>query len=78
MDRDLATCFTWKQVGLGFPSLPLRLVKVRLYVVYFASSWRSHGVEAEDERVNAMGYVGPFYPKIIAFIVLGHKGMVVF
>jgi hypothetical protein len=27
--RDLAACFAWKQVGLGFLSLALRLVEVR-------------------------------------------------
>jgi hypothetical protein len=27
MHRDLVACFTWKQVGLGFPSLASRLVE---------------------------------------------------
>jgi hypothetical protein len=27
--RDLAACFTWKQVTLGFPSLALRLAEAR-------------------------------------------------
>jgi hypothetical protein len=27
--RDLAACFAWKQVGLGFPSLASRLAKAR-------------------------------------------------
>jgi hypothetical protein len=27
--RDLAACFAWKQVGLGFPSLTSRLVQAR-------------------------------------------------
>ena len=41
------------------------------------SHWRSRGVEAEDGPVDATGYVGPFYPKIVVFIVLGHKGSLV-
>jgi hypothetical protein len=27
--RDLASCFTWKQVGLGFPSPTSRLVEAQ-------------------------------------------------
>jgi hypothetical protein len=38
MRRDLAACFTWKQVGIGFTSLALRLVETRLWVVHVASS----------------------------------------
>jgi hypothetical protein len=29
MRRDLAACFAWKRVGIGFPSLALRLAEVR-------------------------------------------------
>jgi hypothetical protein len=46
--------------------------------VYVASSRRSCGVEVEDGRVDAMGYIRPFYPKIAIFIVLGPKGIIVF
>ena len=76
--RDLAACFAWKQVTLGFPSLASRLVEARLLVVLVASSWRSRGVEAEDGRVDATGCVGPFYPKIFIFYVLGRRGSIVF
>jgi hypothetical protein len=68
--RDLAICFTWKQVGLEFPSLASRLVEARLQVVNVASSRRSSGVKAEDGWVDATGYIGPFYSKIIIFYVL--------
>jgi hypothetical protein len=46
--------------------------------MYVASSQRSCEVEAEDGRVDAMGYVGSFYFKIVVFIVLGSKGILVF
>jgi hypothetical protein len=29
MHRDKATCFTWKQVGIEFPSLASRLVEAQ-------------------------------------------------
>jgi hypothetical protein len=35
-------------------------------------------VEADDGWVDAMGCVGPFYPKIIVFYVLGPRGNLVF
>jgi hypothetical protein len=34
--------------------------------------------KAEDGWVDATGCIGPFYPKIIVFVVLGHMGIVVF
>jgi hypothetical protein len=69
----------WKQVRLGFPSLASRLVEARLRVVHMASSRRSCRVEeAEDEWVDAMGCVGPFYLNIVVFIVFGLKGILVF
>jgi hypothetical protein len=37
--RDLAACFAWKQVGLGFPSLASRLVEVH----YEWCTWHYHG-----------------------------------
>jgi hypothetical protein len=57
--RDLVSCFTWKQVVLGFPSLALRLVEAQLRVVHVTSSQRLRRDEAQDRRVNAMGCVGP-------------------
>jgi hypothetical protein len=42
-----------------------------------ASSWRSHGDEAEDRRVNVTGCIGLFYPNFAVFVVLGHKGTLV-
>jgi hypothetical protein len=38
--RDLAACFTWKQVGLGFSSLTLRLAEARRRVVHMTPSRR--------------------------------------
>jgi hypothetical protein len=63
---------------LGFSSLDLRLVEKRRWVVHMVLSWRLRRGEAEDGRVNAMGYVGPFYPKIVIFYVLDPRGNLVF
>jgi hypothetical protein len=38
--RDLAACFTWKQVGLRFFSLASKLAETRLRVVHVAPSRR--------------------------------------
>jgi hypothetical protein len=46
--------------------------------VHVALSQRLHRVEAEDGRVDAICCVGPFYPKIIVFYVLGPRGNFVF
>jgi hypothetical protein len=75
---DLAACFVWKQVELGFPSLALRLTEARWRVVHVVSSQRLRRVQTEDERVDAMGYIWPCYSYFIVFIVLGHKGSLVF
>jgi hypothetical protein len=75
--RDLSACFAWKQVMLGFPSMAIRLVD-KGRVVHMASSRRLHQVEAEDRRVDTMGCIGPFYPKIVVSSVLGLRGIVVF
>jgi hypothetical protein len=48
------------------------------WMVHVASSQGLHRVEAEDGRVNAMGCVGPFYPKFVIFYVLGPRGILVF
>jgi hypothetical protein len=76
--RDLVACFAWKQVTLGFPSLTLRLVEARVRVVHVTSSWRLHREKTEDGRVDAMGCVRAFYPKITVSSVLGPRGIVVF
>jgi hypothetical protein len=54
--RDLVSCFVWKHVGLGFPSLATRLVEARRNQV-------------KDGRVNAMGYVRPCYPCFVIFFL---------
>jgi hypothetical protein len=46
-------------------------------MVHVASSWRSHGDEAEDGRVDAMGCIGLFYTNFVIFIVLGYKDILV-
>jgi hypothetical protein len=76
--RDLAAFFVWKQVGSKFSSLTSRLVEALLRMMYVASLQRSCGVEAEDRWIDTTGCIGPFYPKIIVFIVLDVKGIVVF
>jgi hypothetical protein len=43
-----------------------------------ASSRRLRRVEAKDGRVNAMGCVGLFYPKITVLYVLSSRGNLVF
>jgi hypothetical protein len=76
--RDLATCFSWKQVRLEFLSLASRLMETQRWVVHMASSWRLHRDEAEDGRVNVMRCIGLFYHKIIVFYVLGSRGNLIF
>jgi hypothetical protein len=76
--RDLVACFAWKQVTLGFSSLVVRLAEARLQVVHVASSRRLRREKAKDGWVDAIGCVGPFYPKIVIFSVLGPMGIVVF
>jgi hypothetical protein len=34
-------------------------------------------MQVEDGRINAMSYVGPYYPTFTVFNVLGHRGIVV-
>jgi hypothetical protein len=76
--RDLAACFAWKQVTLGFPSLALRLVETRQRVVHVAPSRRLHRDQVKDGWVDVMGCVGPCYPYFVIFYVLGPRGVVVF
>jgi hypothetical protein len=47
-------------------------------MVHVASSWRSHGDEAEDGRVDAIGCIGLFYPNFAVFTVLGPRDILVF
>jgi hypothetical protein len=53
--QDLAACFVWKQVGLGFPSLASRLSEARRRVVHVAPSRRLRRSQIEDEWVDATG-----------------------
>jgi hypothetical protein len=46
-------------------------------MVHVASSRRSHGDEAKDRWVDAMGCIRLFYPNFVVFIILGHKGSLV-
>jgi hypothetical protein len=46
-------------------------------MVHVASSRRLCRVEADDGRVDAMGYVGPFYPNFAVFYVLGPMSILV-
>jgi hypothetical protein len=64
MRWDLAACFAWKQVGLGFPSLSSRLAEARRRVVHMAPSWWLRRVQVEHRRVDVMGYVGLLYPTL--------------
>jgi hypothetical protein len=55
-----------------------KLVKERRWVVHVASSQRSCEDEVKDRLIDAMGYIGPFYPNFPIFIVLGPRGILVF
>jgi hypothetical protein len=75
--RDVAACFAWKQVCLGFPSLAQRLAEARRQVVHVAPSRRLRRRQVEDGWVDAMGCVRPCYPTFTVFNVLGPRGIVV-
>jgi hypothetical protein len=75
--RYLVACFSWKQVTLGFPSLALRLMEARRWMVHVTLSRRLHWVQVEDGRVDMTGCIGPCYPCFTVFNVLGHRGKVV-
>jgi hypothetical protein len=47
-------------------------------MVHVTSLLRSRADEAKDGRVDAMGCIRLFYPNFFIFIVLGHKGILVF
>jgi hypothetical protein len=46
-------------------------------VVHVAPSRRLRRRQAEDGRVDAMGYIGPCYPCFAVFFLLGPRGIVV-
>jgi hypothetical protein len=64
--QDPAACFTWKRVGLGFPSCVSKLVEERRRMVHVASSRRSRGCETKDGSFDGVGCtiveVVPNYP----------------
>jgi hypothetical protein len=68
--RDLAACFVWKQILLGFTSLASRLAETRWRVVHVAPSRRLCRSQVEDGRIDAMDCVGSCYPIFIVFNVL--------
>jgi hypothetical protein len=47
-------------------------------MVHMALSQRSCEDEAKDGRVDAMGCIRLFYPNFAIFVVLGHRGILVF
>jgi hypothetical protein len=47
-------------------------------MVHVTSSQRSHGVEAEDGRVDAMGCIELFYHNFTIFTVLGLRDISVY
>jgi hypothetical protein len=78
MYQDLAACFALSQVRLGFPSLASRLAEARWWVIHVASSQKSREDQVEDGWVDATGYIGPCYPYLFIFFVLGPRGILVF
>jgi hypothetical protein len=71
-----------KQVGLGFPSFASKLAEERRQVVHVASSWRSRGSEAKDDRFDDIGCgavkVEPNYPSLDVIFLLAHMSILVF
>jgi hypothetical protein len=76
--RDLAACFTWKQVWLEFLILASRLAEARRQVLHVAPLQRLRRSQVEDGWVDAIGFVVPCYPCFVVFILLDHKSIVVF
>jgi hypothetical protein len=54
---DLVVCFTWKQVGIGFPSLALILADSGWRVMHVTPSWRLCRDQIEDGRIDITGCV---------------------
>jgi hypothetical protein len=46
-------------------------------VVHMAPSPWLRRSQTEDGRVNAMGFIRPFYPTFVVFIILGPRGKLV-
>jgi hypothetical protein len=76
--QDLAACFIWKQVALGFPSLASRLAEARRRVVHVTSSRRLRRNQLEDGWIDTTGCIRYCYPYFIIFYVLYHRDIVVF
>jgi hypothetical protein len=51
---------------------------VATQMVHVASLWRSRGDQVENERDDATSCVGLCYPYFVVFIVLDHKGILIF
>jgi hypothetical protein len=80
--RDLAACFAWKQVGLGFPCFASKLTDERRRLVHMASSWRSRWSEAKRwlvrcHRVQRSGSQTNL-PFLVVIFLLAHRGILVF
>jgi hypothetical protein len=63
--RDLAACFMWKHVWLGFSSLASRLAEARWRVVHVAPLQRLRQSQVKYGWVNATGCVGSCYPYFV-------------
>jgi hypothetical protein len=76
--RELAACFTWKQVALWFSSLASTLVDARRWVVYVAPSQRLRQNQIKNGRVDTTGCVGPCYTYFAVFYLLDPRSIVIF
>jgi hypothetical protein len=76
--RELAACFTWKQVALWFPCLASTLVDARRQVVHVAPSQRLCQNQIENGRVDTTGCVGPCYTYFAIFYLSDPRSIVVF
>jgi hypothetical protein len=76
--RDLAACFTWKQVVLEFSSLVSKLAEARWRVVHVTPSRRLHRDQVKDGWVDLTDCIRPCYPYFTVFYVLDPRGILVF
>jgi hypothetical protein len=75
--HDLAACFAWNQVELGFSHSGLKIDGGATRMVHAASSWRLRRGQVKDGRVDAMDCARRCYPYFTVFFKLDHRGNLV-
>jgi hypothetical protein len=76
--RDLAICFAWKQVGLGFPSLASILVETRCGWCMWYHHRGCIELKLKTDMVDATGCIGSLDLNFAVFIALDINGILVF